>query len=282
MENAASYFSAFDALKREHLLPCTNLFLNSKELENIFRQNQCFFHRAAASIFLIIPFHPGICKFYYSSKSARHLLEDLPPFLKDYSLGASLAASVIGKGQEQQAQTDALTANGFSPVKKLLRMRLEAPPPRVLAAMRSLAAEYLDSVSFASLDDAEEIHSILVREFDLVGDNVPTLQELEENIRHKNVSVVKMNGIIAAVHYFSFGAGVKHGYFDVTLEQFRKKSGLLFALNIFEDKYFQARQMKIRRSYGWRQAGDKRLLKNSALINSSPDGVVIDNLIYRP
>lgn len=279
--NETNFFAAYDDLKKNYHCKSHNIFMDSKELGRKISSQICHFHETPRSVFLLCPSHGDMQEMYFVSADPKSFSVDLPYFMSYVDQFSSVKISVIGKDDSCMPIVSALKDNGFAIVKKLLRMRLGAPDDKFISAMRLLASDYINMASFACEDDADEILSIICEEFDIVGDNIPSLNEIRENISKRNVTVVRINNVIASVHYFMVENGISHGYFDITRKEFRGGNGLFFALNLFEHDYFKSNNIKINRSYGWRDAAKTRLVKSSNKTSSFPDGVVIYNMIWK-
>ncbi len=276
-----NFFAACDALKKDYACHTGNLFLNSAELASKFENESCHFHRGDKSIFLLLPSHGDMQSLHFLTAGPDALASDLPAFLRQAFPLPDLKTSIIGPEDLCDSIYPVMEANGFVTIKKLISMRLAKPQEKIIAAMRVLADNYIEFASFAEENDAEEILDILCEEFDIVGDNIPRVEEIRENIKRKNVTIIRMNGKIATLHYFQVEKGIAHGYFDMTRKEFRGGNGLIFALNIFEHEYFKKAGIRINRSYGWREEIKTRLVKSSSRSSSFPDGIVIYNMLHK-
>lgn len=279
--NETNFFAACDDLKKKYHCKINNIFMNSQELSRKFANQICHFHRANSSVFLLLPSHGDMQAMYFISVDPETFAKDLPSFISQAEQFSSIRTSVIGKEETCKSIIQPLENKRFVIIKKLLRMRNGASSDKIFSAMRILAANYIDNTQFAEYRDAEEILSLLCEEFSIVGDNIPTLEEIKDNIEKRNVAIVRINDKIGAIHYFHVEKGIAHGYFEVTRKEFRGGDGLLFSLYIFEHDYFKRMGTKINRSYGWREATKTRLVKSSSQLNSFHDGVVIYNMLWR-
>lgn len=277
--NDKNFFAACDALKKRVPLRVSNLFEDPHQLGKKFETSACYFLQTGASIFLITPSHEMLSNLHFLSSSPASLANDLGALVQEAGFPHKARSSVIGREEMCSSIVPILEERGFATRKKLLRMRLGEPDEKILDAMRTLAGDYVKLASFARVEDAEEILALIKDEFDVVGDNIPELDEIRENISKNNVTVLRMDGTIAAMHYFRVDKGISHGYFDITRKDFRGGNGLFFALNIFEREYFKKMGIKINRSLGWREATKTRLVKSSKKTSSFPDGIVIYNML---
>lgn len=280
--NEVNFFAACDDLKKNYHCKISNIFMDSHELRRKFSNKVCNFHMAEKSIFLLVPAQGDMQGMFFISADPDSFAIDLPSFMAQARQFTSIKTSLIGKENTCQPILTSLENNKFTTIKKLLRMRLGIPDDKMISAMRLLADNYRDMASFADENDAEEILSIICEEFDIVGDNIPDIDEVRENIRKKNVTIIKMDNKIATLHYFHVENGIAHGYFDITRKEFRGGNGLIFALNLFEHDYFKSCNIKINRSYGWRDATKTRLVKSSSKTSSFPDGIVLYNMLWKP
>ena len=248
--NEVKFFAAYDNLKKNYHCKISNIFMDSHELRRKLSNQACHFHMAEKSIFLLLPSHGDMQVMFFISADPASFAIDLRSFMVQARQFQSIKTSLIGKENTCQPILASLEDNNFATIKKLLRMRLGIPDDKIISAMRLLADNYRDMASFADDKDAEEILSIICEEFDIVGDNIPDIDEIRENIRKKNVTIIRIDNKIATLHYFHVENGIAHGYFDITRKEFRGGNGLIFALNLFEHDYFKSCNIKISRSYG--------------------------------
>lgn len=276
------FFAAWDAFKRERRCRLSNIFSSPAELRGTLATKHCLQATGEASLFLFIPRHGSFYDCLFLSGGEADFARDVERLLSPCPVDLPIRCSVTGHEPLASSLARDLEDAGFRPVKSLLRVQLKKPAPGVWAAMRAFAEEYRSCMGFAGPGDAEEVYELLAGEFDPIGDNLPEAPEIRENILQGQVSVLKLDGRIASLHYFKICNGISSGYFDLTRKEYRGGRGLAFALTVFEHDYFQSRGCTINRRYGWRDATNSRYLKSSRQTNSLPDGVVIHTLVYTP
>ncbi len=278
--NDKNFFAACDALKQKTPFRVSNLFLDNRQVCKKIENSECFFLQSGQSLFLLTPSHGVMHTLYFLSASPEALTADLPALLAGRNPGCPIRTSVIGREERCRPVVAALEKNGFTTRNTLLRMLIPWPTGKILEGMRLLAADYLEMATFAREQDAEAVRDLIHEEFDIVKNNIPELDEIKETINKNNVTIIRMDGVIAAMHYFHLENGILHGYFDITRKSFRGGNGLMFALNIFELDYFKREGIKINRYYGWRDASKTRLIKSSSKTKAVHDGIAIHNLLW--
>jgi len=193
----------------------------------------------------------------------------------------SCRASVVGKYPHAEEESNCFKDNGFILTKKLLRMRLNKASDNIIEIMRPYAQEYDVYMSFAGVNDAEEILEILKGEFDIVADNIPEVKKIRNDIKNRQVVILKKNNQIASLQYFNFYNNTLHSLYDVTRKEYRRE-GFFMALAVFVNDYFTALGKKNVRALGWRDAAKQKLVKHARKSNQHPDGVVIYNMLWTP
>lgn len=168
-------------------------------------------------------------------------------------------------------------------MKTEITSQTEASAEKVMDAMRSFSNEYMNCISFAEIGDAEEILEILKENFDLVGDNIPELFSIRQNISKRQVLVLRQDQRIASLLYFTIKNNIFHGLYDVTRKEYRGSAGLFLANSVFRYEYFKSHGIKFKRFLGWRDSGNKKLMKYAETRSPErPDGVVIYNMLWTP
>ncbi len=281
-----TFSAVHDQLKARCRCKVSNIVLDSQNLSECLEQKNCFLYTADNALFLLIPYHGAYYDCLYLAQDTKALDEGLAGLLCLYRQPMSIRSSVIGKEALAAPVSDIFQQHDFRLVKKLLRMKTEIIPQtekaasKVMAAMRAFADEYLDSVSFAEPGDAEEILEILKDNFDLVGDNLPELAAVQKNIEKRQVVVLRQDGKIASLLYFTIKNNIFHGLYDVTRAEYRGGAGLFLANSVFRYEYFKSHGIKFQRFLGWRDAGNKKLMKYANTKSPErPDGVVIYNML---
>lgn len=275
-----SYCAAYDALKTNMRCTISNIFLDRHSLYESIKNKHCLQYAAENSIFLLIPTHDIYYDCLYLSKNKENLTTDIAKLLSRYSVAMPIRCSIIGKEPLAGELSQIFEKKNFVLIKKLLRMELAKSESKILEAMRSFANEYRGQMSFAHEEDAEEILSILLDNFDPVGDNIPELQNIREHIAKKNIAVLRQDGKIVSLHYFLVQHSTLHALYDVTRKEYRGGNGFFMALAVFVHDYFLAQGKRYTRLLGWRDAAKQKLLKHARKSNQSSDGVVIYNMLW--
>lgn len=272
------YFSAYDTLKAHYHCKFSNIFLDSIAIKKILTEKECFIYVTNGVVFLFIPMHKLFYDCLYIAVDENLLDDGLNSLCSKPEFALDIRVSIIGKEPGSGIQAELFQRHGFSLRKKLLRTRLDEVPKNIVDAMRPFAEEYEGCTSFAVQEDAEEISELLEEHFDPVGDNLPELAAIRENIARQQVAVLRQDGRIAALHYFQRQRNTLHALYDITRKEYRSK-GLFMALAMFMHEYFMESK-KCNRAFGWRDETQNRLVKYAKKSNQNHDGVCIYNLLY--
>lgn len=277
------YFSAaYDALKANMRCTLSNIFLDRHNLCELLEGRHCFQYISENSLFLLIPTHGMYYDCLYLAKDKESMAAPLAEMLSLYHNALPIRCSIIGKEPWSRELSQLFEKDGFVLSKKLLRMKLAGPEAKLLEAMRPYAEEYRGQMDFANEEDAEEILSLLLDNFDPVGDNLPGLTDIRVHIARKNVAVLRQDGKIASLHYFFIQHNTLHALYDVTRKEYRGGNGFFMALAVFVHDHFSAQGRQYTRLLGWRDAAKQKLVKHAKKSNQIPDGVVIYNMLWTP
>lgn len=270
----------YDALKARHRCTLSNIFQDRESLENLFTKKDCLLFPTEGCLFLFAPFH-GVCHdCLYLAADITALEDGLRLCLAHAELPAPVRLSVIGKEPLAGKQAQVFQKQGFTLCKELLRTRLKKPTPRIIEAMRALVEnELLGEISFAVAGDEEEILAMLLEEFNIVGDNLPELATIREDIAKRHIVVLRRNGRIASLHYFQRHRNTLHALYDVTRKEFRREQ-MFTAISLFLYDTFEKEERKAVRIFGWRDISKKRLVRHAQKNNQEMDGIHIYNLLY--
>ena len=274
------YSAAYDALKARRRCALSNIFQDRESLEQLLTQKDCLLFPTEGCLFLFVPFH-GVCHdCLYLAADIPALENGLTSCLAHAELPAPVRVSVIGKEPLAGMQTRVFQHQGFTLRKELLRTRLKKPDPRIIEAMRALAGNaLLKEISFAVAGEEEEILAMLLSEFDIVGDNLPELATIREDIAKRHIAVLRRNGRIASLHYFQRHRNTLHALYDVTRKEFRREQ-MFTAISLFVLDTFEKEEGKPVRAFGWRDISKKRLVRHARKNDQEMDGVHIYNLLY--
>lgn len=287
--NAESVFKTIDAIRRENFRAPSNIFLSSSELCDVLEKKECFSLQNEKAIFIMIPYHNTYYDILFAAINEESLRNIIDEFKLNWHADWPIRVSVIGTEREAGKIAEVFGAAGFSLGKKLARTRQKAASGCVKEAMHDLSmSKKVDSggmcppertanFSFAVAGDEKEILSLLLEVFDPRDDNIPELDAIRENIKKKQVVVVRTAGLIAYLHYFEIKNGAYYGWYDVTRKEYRNQF-LLFGLDEFLSRHFVENRITINRTYGWRDTANRRLMKFAMLNNQICDGVYLYNL----
>ena len=136
----------------------------------------------------------------------------------------------------------------------------------------------LKHVGVAIEQEANSIQNILLSEFDPITDDLPTVEEILDDIKNQSVFVCRnTNNEITALTYERVDLQNKciNYLYEVTLPAYRK-SWIYYLLNTFRDKYLKEKYPGIKKGYGWRNVKKNRLISNSIkMFSDYLDGTVI-------
>lgn len=275
-----------DEIRSKNPFALGNIFLNYNEIHDIFKKKECLFLQDDNAIFILIPYHNTFYDILYTALNDEALKHIIDNFKLLYDRKLKVRVSIVGKEDKAESVASLFAEKGFSLGKKLARTLIKKNNQDVDKAKSSLSQEiestYSDcfttkDVSFANSGDEKQILSLLLEEFDPCDDNIPELEVIADNIKKKQIIVIKDNGIIACFHYFEIKNGKYYGIYDVTRKEYRGEF-VFFAIDKFLKQYFIKNNIVINRSYGWRDTANKRLMKFAILNNQIPDGVYIYNM----
>lgn len=266
---------------KQHSNILSNYFLSREDTAVLLKDKECRAHFSPDALLLLVPRHNAYYDCVFMARDACSLRAALRTLPSLTSARVPVRAAIVGKEPQASELANLFKEFSFTELKKLLRMRLAPIPDNVLAAMRRLAEPFLNDVSVAKPEDAEEVLEILTENFDTIGENLPELGDIAKTIANGHCIVLRRDGCIASLHYFSIVNNIFYGYYDVTRKEYRKLGGLFQAISVYEmDVYFK--ECHVNRLIGWREAKRRKLIKASRQSNSFPDGVVIYNMLWTP
>lgn len=228
---------------------------------------------------------------FYTDESK--FISDLS-FIKDYihtnqSQIKKLKVSLCDNaGFENVEINNILLDNGFFVSKKIARFINSETRTKKSNLdsdyMLSLVPDHLRQAEYAKKEDAKEILECMFKEFDPIGDAIPELNEIEDNIMKRQVVVVRDNSVtlptntqgkIVSFTYFNVINSIYYGLFDYSDKNYRQYF-VFFSIQNFMDHI--KREKKLTRSYGWRDLNNKRTTKYALKKKDEADGVVVCNL----
>lgn len=103
--------------------------------------------------------------------------------LKNRQVGCDLVVDVVVRGDDQNA-TNAFKAMGFEPYRSLYRMSHVGP---------IVQSDWMPDhrVTVGTKTDATLVHQVLLKDFDPLAEQIPSLQEIEDFAERGELSVIK-------------------------------------------------------------------------------------------
>lgn len=277
------YIKVIDAVRKNCTRPLTNIFLDTDQIAKIFASKECLLCSFDNAVFVLVPYHDSYYDILYFTSDYMYLKKALKSFKSCYNKNFVVRASVIGKEPVAGEVSSIFAEVEFALSKKIGRVSYTGPNKNKTAVkfLESFGedSENFATPCFADVSDAQAVLDMLLEEFDMCGENVPELDEIEENILKSQVVVVKINDTLAAVNYFTIKNNIRFCIYEYSRKKFRE-AGLMFSLNIFIEKHIKKNNIKVTRSYGWRDLTKKRLIRIYAALGENFDGIYIYNHIY--
>lgn len=276
------YSEAYQNLKSKGLCRLTNNFLDATALHRLLTEKRCLMHETDNSLLVFIPYHNSYYDCLYLSRRPEELASDLKKYISTYRLEMPIRLSIIGKGSAIENLSKLAQGIGFPLQKKLRRIQLEKIPEKLQKAIKILGAEWLPFADFARLGDEEEILNLLKDNFDLVSENIPEMSAISDNIKKKNILVIRLDGKIVAIHYFNILNNICYCYFDVTSKDYRNNVGIFYGISLFKEAYLKESDFSITRHFGWLDDERIRVKKYHNDADTKYDGIIIYNHLWTP
>lgn len=257
-----------------------NIFQDINQLSKLVEEKSCFIKRIKNSFFLLVPRHDFYYDILYMSIDIKNLCDSLPVFLGEYTADYQLRASIIGHDPLAGEISEIFIKCGFTLGRKIARMRNLSDKKDIENLIALLCDDNEYNVEFATTGDEQAILNLLLSEFDARSDNLPEISEISQNVREKQVIVIRHRNEIIGLHYFTCHRSCVYGWYDVISKPYRKKHLYLYIMLFLYN--FWKQQKKIMRSYSWRDVTNKRLMQLACQSNQIPDGVYIYNMLYAP
>lgn len=247
-----------------------------KNIEIQLAKKNCLIFFNEESVVLLIPVfdYYDTYVFFTSLKRLNQLFLEIKATVTDVGI-SKLRLSLCGK--EKQEETDyfhSIKDLGFIISKKIARYNLDRSKNKKVSYLLSLVPEQYRNAEYAKLEDAEQILDLMLSEFDPIGDAVPELNDIREQIRKKSVVCIKNGAEVIAFHYFQIVNNIYFGLFDYTKKNYRNHF-LLFAISAFLKEHLPK---NIKRGYGWRDVNNKRTSKYAKENGECGDGIFVWNL----
>lgn len=272
---------SLENLASEGKLQRSNQVVDLEIIKKAINNKCCLLSIMQGSVVLMVPefsFY-NLYLFFYNLESLRSNLQ----FIKNHcstSLPCNfLKISLCGKELvEQDPLFSMISAEGFLVRKKIARFIPNRDKKLINREfLNSLVPEQYRNVEYSVESDAEEILELLRTEFDDIGDSIPEIEEIRENIRKQQVVCVKYNGMIISFHYFKIVNNIYFGLFDYARPEFRKNF-VFCAIQFFcaQDEFLN--KHKFKRLYGWRDVLNKRTTSFAIKNGDIRDGVFVWNM----
>lgn len=276
------FCAKYDRIKIENRDVFTNIYLDFNAIKEFFITKTCIMHEDGNCLLLLVLRHDSFYELFYICDAYTSLHTCIYSLLR-LNICFPVRATIAGKDEKHNNKlVTCFSDNGFYLAKKMIRTRSKRPKEEIIEAMRVLAGDLCRDVSFANENDAYEVLALLTENFDIIKDNIPEYEDIVENINKNQVTILRQDGKIASLHYFTIHNNILHGYFDVTRKEFRGAKALFLAIAIFEYDYFKARNMNVARAIGWRDVTNSRLIKYADRSSQKADGVYVYNMLWLP
>lgn len=275
--NLDQFVSSYDELKRQGSI-VTNSFFNINILSKYFNEKDCIICNYAKSFYVLIPFY-DYYEIQFYTLSLQNLEEDLNNLKQIYSQKL-LKIRLITRDIDIEDEYHSLfEKNGFQRKGRLVRMVIKSQGITKYTEVLRECIEEIPSqyrhVGYAEEKDANQVLDLLESEFDEVLDSLPEMDEILENIKNKQIIVVKDdNGRVLSARYFTIEGSTCNVIYDVTHKDFRKLS-IFYQVIIFFVDEVRSHHLEFKRSFGWRNVKRTELLKFSKAMDEVPDGTVI-------
>lgn len=266
-----------DSVKRRYAPVIQNIFLDAGGLARVLEEKECRLARQEKSLFLLIPRHTSFYDLLYLSAGPAELAGDLQSLLQASPGLPNLRASVIGKEGHVEPVVEAFAAHGFSLGRKIARMRNHMDVHNLEGQIALLCDDDECDIGYAEPGEEQAVLDLLLEEFDPRSDNLPEIGEIAENIQKKQVIVIRDEGKIIALHYYTMQNSMSYGWYDVITKAFRNRHLYLHMMR-FQYELWKNRELPVR-SYSWRDVNNRRLMALARQSNQLPDGVYIYNML---
>ena len=177
------------------------------------------------------------------------------------------------------------SAASYEEKARIVRLTCGNPPDYLLKIIDEIIERIRPELKHAGLADEQEaeiIQRMLLSEFDPAVDDLPTLDEIRENIRRHCVFVGRTDdGKVTAVNYVTSENNCLNLVYEVTLPEFRKE-GVYYLVKKFRNDYFKKNNQHFTKIYGWRNQTKSKLLRFSTQNGDREDGTVITVFSHAP
>ncbi len=261
------FLSAYDRLRNDGGQVYANDMSVVTSLSAIFAGGdfQCLAH--GDSIFLLRK-RWDYFELFFFGPGQEQAFSDLFSFAEEYGgeFTERLCMRFVFAGRDQLARLhEVLDGSAFSHVKTLVRFDITKTKRNIDDIIDELIAsipEEVNEASFALPEDCGKILELFKEEFDVMGDVMPTEDELLDQIRQKHVIVIKhkQNGDIVSALNFDLKNCIFSGYLNITKRKYRSYFPF-YAIDVFLKEALKGQT--IRRRYGWRDINNRHTMRDS-------------------
>ena len=261
--------------------------IDLNKLKKNIQNKNCFMYSSAYSVVIFSPYYDFFEVFLYlsdysvASDDLKNAISALESYFKENGSNAYkyLKFSACCKNDfENSPIYEIIRFSNFKKINSIARYVL-LKNSDTLKMLYEFVPEQYRRVEFANVEDADDIMSLMLANFDVMGDSVPERIDLIENTKKKQVLCVKYENQLIAFHYFEVINNIYYGLFDCTHKKYRKYF-VQFAIANFLYIYNQSHKIEYSRCYGWRDSSKSRLNSFAKNISQQKDGVVIFNYKY--
>lgn len=280
-----TYIEKVNEVRKSCLRPLTNIFLSASGAADLLEQKSCEFYTHKDTFLAFVPYHDKYFDVLYCAASSDKLANTLATFIKSYDKRFSLRIAVIGLSQIVNDISTKLENIHIPLAKKIARVSFTNTKKKFakeffseFAVEKEFYASKGIQVEYAREEDSKEILTLLLSEFDVYTENIPELSTIIENINDKHVVIARFNNHIIAINYFNINNNIRHCIYEFVVPEFRKIQLMLYINNFVEINLIN--KITITRTYGWRDMGNKRLIKAYKALGEKFEGVYIYNHLY--
>jgi hypothetical protein len=218
----------------------------------------------------------GFYKFYYyvdnfeDIKISRNLLDK-------YKLESNVSLEFTTKNDKNiEDITESIIPIGFEFYAEYVRVISGA------SAFNSNNIENTANYVLASLNEVDELLSIMYKEFDVISDDLPSKEDLINLINNKSVLVQHIENKIIFIQIYEYTKGVLYSRMTWIEKKYRKPK---YTIDFYSglDEYLKHLNIKDwgkLRSYGWINKSNKNY-KINLKFGAKPDGITCTIFTYK-
>lgn len=193
-----------------------------------------FFEKCRDSLFLIKK-NETFWNVFYCSTTISELSEALKDFQKSYS-SQVMMVDVVGSAEQSVPLIKMFTENNYLDYSSLVRMA-RLTPQNIINCKN-------ENLSYADATDAEEIHEMLTKYFDVRCEQIPYIEELKKYAENHSIILYKEDCRILGFVVFESNANTHYlRYWFVYPEHRDKKIGSILLNRFFYEGRTTRRQL---------------------------------------